>query len=78
MPNYVSCSGGAVSVTYIKISCINCGRILADSGDGTNTRMCCPKCGAELEYQVTNNAASIRLIKYSGKASNGRKTAQTA
>lgn len=49
------------------ICCSGCGRNLVRSENGTKSEMFCPKCGAKIEYEVTESTAVIKLVKPSTK-----------
>ena len=58
---------GEIILVRLLAACCNCGRIIGRSADGTQTGLRCPKCGAELEYIVGDNAVTVRLIRQSAK-----------
>lgn len=48
-------------------ACSCCGHIFGRSADGTRTELRCPKCGAEMEYCVTGDTVTVRVLKLSEK-----------
>ena len=48
-------------------ACSCCGHIFGRSADGTRTELRCPKCGAEMEYCVTGETVTVRVLKLSEK-----------
>lgn len=48
-------------------ACGCCGHIFGRSADGTKTELRCPKCGAEVEYCVTGDTVTVRVVRLSEK-----------
>ena len=48
-------------------ACSCCGHIFGRSADGTRTELRCPKCGAEMEYCVTGDTVTVRVLRLSEK-----------
>ena len=47
--------------------CSSCGHKFGRSGNGTQTETFCPKCGAEIEYEVNDTTVIVKLLKPSTK-----------
>lgn len=45
------------------VCCTSCGSLLSRSFTGTRTITHCPKCGAELFYEVSESGPYIKMIK---------------
>jgi len=45
------------------ICCSSCGKVLSKSFQGTQTYINCPRCGAELYYEVGENGPTIKMLK---------------
>ena len=48
-------------------ACNCCGHIFDRSADGTRTELRDPKCGAEMEYCVTGDTVTVRVLRLSEK-----------
>lgn len=47
------------------ICCSRCGRVLSKSYEGTKAYVHCPKCKAELYYEVGEDVSTIQIVKKS-------------
>ena len=45
------------------VCCSSCGAVLSKSFNGTKSYVHCPKCQAELYYEVGENGPTIKILK---------------
>lgn len=55
-------------------TCPECGYKLGRSEGGTNTELKCPKCGAQLHYEILNDTVTIEILQHSEKVPRHIKT----